>query len=281
MESAAPSWCKTLWIANGRRTVRRQCLVQHLDQLLRASRRLDPQTCQRTQQRNIVQPMMRGAISPHTPRPVNCEHHRQTLKAHVMLNLVDRPLQKRRIDRHNRPQSSLGQSSGKRHRHLLADTDIKETVREGLGEFRKPRAAPHRRNHRTHAVILIRRLDHRRTKDIAPRLRHRPRNGRPRRGAVRMLKIERTNTVPIRWIGLGRRKTPPLFRHNMHDNGTLLLLSRRQGRDDRRQVMAIHRPHGAKPKRLKRSKVLQSGCRIVVHHHNHLVRQRQALVQGL
>ena len=59
------------------------------------------------------------SITSDKSRPVYCKSNRQILNTDIMQNLVISPLQKRRINRHNRSQAACCQSCSKCDRMLL------------------------------------------------------------------------------------------------------------------------------------------------------------------
>jgi hypothetical protein len=63
------------------------------------------------------------------------EDDRQVLEAHFLEDLVEAPLEERRVDIDDRPHPGLGHARGEGDRVALADPDIEEPIGEILADF--------------------------------------------------------------------------------------------------------------------------------------------------
>ncbi|OPY10060.1 MAG: hypothetical protein A4E66_01643 [Syntrophus sp. PtaB.Bin001] len=75
---------------------------------------------------------MGWAVLSYETGSIQGEHHRQILQADIMEYLIVSPLQKTRIDRHDREYPFRGQSGGKGHAVLLRDAYVEKAFRKFL-----------------------------------------------------------------------------------------------------------------------------------------------------
>ena len=75
---------------------------------------------------------MRRAVGADDPRAVDREDDRDVLQRDVVNDLVERPLEKRRVDRRDRPRPLAGHARGEAYAVSLGDADVVETGRERL-----------------------------------------------------------------------------------------------------------------------------------------------------
>ena len=92
---------------------------------------------------------------------VEAEHDRQTMEGDVVHDLVPRPVEERRVDRHDRTQAAHRHAGGRRHRVLLGDADVEAAVGEPVLERQQPGRARHRGGDRDDARVGLGFLDDR------------------------------------------------------------------------------------------------------------------------
>ena len=68
--------------------------------------------------------------SPTRPARSTAEQHRQVVLADVVDDLVEGPLEERRVDRDDRAPAAHGEAGREGDRVLLGDADVDEAVRE-------------------------------------------------------------------------------------------------------------------------------------------------------
>ena len=139
----------------GAGVVARDGRMKQIAQLLRIARRRQGQPGHGAQERQVEDPMMRRAIIPRDPSPVQHERDRQLVQADVHHHLVEGTLQEGRVDDHDRAQARHGKAGRKGHRVLLRDPDVVEPVGKAFGEGAQPSAAPHCRGDRNQARLLL------------------------------------------------------------------------------------------------------------------------------
>ena len=81
-------------------------------------------------------------------RPVDRQEDRLIVLADVMDRLVERPLEERRVDRHDRALAAHRQAGGQRDRVRLADPDVDEAIGELGLELVEARSGRHPRRDR-------------------------------------------------------------------------------------------------------------------------------------
>ena len=86
------------WIANGRGTYQLQTGAQHCAQLLRVRRRHHGHTGHATQISEIEPAVVRRSIGSDKAAAIDGKQHRQILQANVVDHLIERALQKSRIN---------------------------------------------------------------------------------------------------------------------------------------------------------------------------------------
>jgi hypothetical protein len=86
------------------------------------------------EQRQVEHAVVRGPVRSGDPGAVDAQHDGQVVEPDVQVDLVERPSQERRVDRHHRTQAPHGHAGGGGHRVLLGDPHVEEAVGEGLGE---------------------------------------------------------------------------------------------------------------------------------------------------
>ena len=79
---------------------------------------------------DVEDAVMRRAVRAGQAGAVEAERHRQVLQGHFLEDLVEGPLQERRIDVDDRPHARLGQAGGEGDGVRFADADVEEAVGE-------------------------------------------------------------------------------------------------------------------------------------------------------
>ena len=104
--------------------------------------------------------VVRRAVGAGQAGAVQAERHRQVLQGHLLEDLVERPLQERGVDVHDRPHARLGQAGGEGDRVRFADAGVEEAVGEvGPHLFQLVALAHGRRDDRDLRVVLHRLVD--------------------------------------------------------------------------------------------------------------------------
>ena len=164
------------------------------------------------QHRQVPHAVVAGAVVTGDPGPV--EHHGdgQLVQRHVHHDLVERPVEERRIDRDHRVHPAHRQPGRRRHRVLLGDADVEQPIREVLAERRQPGGAGHGRGDGHDVAALLGVPDQRVGKDRRPaRARHLgglPGGRVDRDGGVHLLGL----------VGFSRRVAHALPGDDVHDH---------------------------------------------------------------
>ena len=93
-------------------------------------------------------PLCDGAVVAGDARPVEHERDGLAVQRHVHQQLVEGPVEERRVDGDHGVQTRVGQPRGRGERVLLGDADVDAPLRERLGERREPGGPEHRRRDR-------------------------------------------------------------------------------------------------------------------------------------
>ena len=142
-------------VAERRRSVQRERRGQHALELLLAGRGHQGHARDDAQEREVEGAVVRGPVVADEARPVDGEGHRQVLQPDVLHEHVERPLQERRVQRHDRPHAADGEAGGEHGGVLLRDADVVEAVGEPPLERLEPRALRHRRRDRHDALVAF------------------------------------------------------------------------------------------------------------------------------
>ena len=86
---------------------------------------------------------MAGAIVAGDAGPVDAEHDRQRVQAHVVDHLVPRPAQEGGVDRHHRAEAADRHARSRGDRVLLCDPDVEAAVGEASRERQEPGGPGH------------------------------------------------------------------------------------------------------------------------------------------
>ena len=112
-------------------------------QLLLVPRAGDDEVRQHPLRRDREHALVAGAVLADEARAVDREQHRGVVLAHVVDRLVERPLEERRVQRHDRAHAAEGEARGERHRVLLGDADVDEPLGVRRLELRQAGAGRH------------------------------------------------------------------------------------------------------------------------------------------
>ena len=134
-------------------------LAQFLAQPGRIARRGDPHAGHDAQHRQVPHAVVAGAVGTGDPGPVEHHRHRQLVQRDIHHDLVERPVEERRVDGDHRVQSAHRQPGGRGHRVLLGDADVEQPVRVALTERRQPGRTRHRGGDRDDVATLLGQLD--------------------------------------------------------------------------------------------------------------------------
>jgi hypothetical protein len=179
--------------------------------------------------------MVRRPIVAAQPAAVHAEDHRQVLQAHIVHHLVERPLQKRRVDRAERLESLGRHPRGKDHRVLLGDPHV-EVARGMLRpEEIKRRAVRHRRSNRYDLVVIVRQLHQALGKDLGVGL-------LPGGLGLSGLRIVWPEPVKLLLLFQRRLEAASLLGNRVQHHRLVLLLQKLERLDQQRQVVPIDRP---------------------------------------
>ena len=135
-----------------------------------------------------------------------------SMQRDVHHDLVERPVQERRVDRHHRVQAAHRQAGGRRHRVLLGDADVEEPVREALTERAQPGRTGHGGGDRDDVAAFGGELDQRLGERRGP-ARARDRGGLP---GVRVDDAGGVHLLGL--VGLGRPVAHALAGDDVHDH---------------------------------------------------------------
>ena len=189
---------------------------------------------------------MRNSVSANDASAIYAEDDGQVGDRDIVHHLVYGPLEKRRIDRDDRPHAAAGETRRERDHVTLRYADVEEAVREARGKRRKPRSVAHRRSQRDDAGVFLRELAQRLAENLAPAGRRLCLLAVRRKREVDCLRRrrpwERANAVPCSRVFLRGAVAVPLLRDDVEKNGAVFLLRGRERRDERREIVAVNRP---------------------------------------
>src|SRR5258708_39880761 len=114
-----------------------ECRLEKRAKLCRVRRRSNLQIRNEPQVGEVEDSMMRGTIRTGHAGAVDDEHNRKLVQRYVHDRLVKSAGEKCRVDADHRMHASHRETGGKRHRVLLADTDVEEAIRKFLREIQK------------------------------------------------------------------------------------------------------------------------------------------------
>ena len=144
---------------------------QHIAHLAFIFRRHQNHVRHASQVGNIQQSMMRRAVTSGNPAAIQAELDVQVLNADIVNQLIERALQKRRVDRADRLQAFNGQSRGKSHAVLFGDTDIERAFGKSFERRANAGAVRHRGCQRHDTLVLLHQFAERLTKNLRIRRR--------------------------------------------------------------------------------------------------------------
>ena len=107
---------------------------QHFGHLLVGGRDQHRHARDLGQERQVQEAVVAGPVVAGDPGPIDAEHHRQPVQAHVEVHLVPRPVEEGRVDGHHRPQTGHGHAGRGRDGVLLGDAHVEEALGVALGE---------------------------------------------------------------------------------------------------------------------------------------------------
>ena len=154
-----------------------------------------------------------------------------------MDQLVVAALQEGRVDRHDRPHALAGEPRGQRHGMLLGDGDVEVALREAALELHQAGALAHGGRDADDAPVALRHVAQPLPEDL--------RVARPGGSLLLQLTtggIERPRPVPLDRVGLRGRIALALLGHDVQQLRALAVAHVVQRRDERADVMAVHRP---------------------------------------
>ena len=154
-------------IAEGNRPlVIRRSGGDHMHQLRLIRCRHDNEARQVGQEGDVESPRMGRSIGADQPGAVDGKAHRQPLDRHVMHHLIVSALQKRRIQRAERPHPAGRQTRAEGHAMLLGDAHVETPAGKPLRKQVQPGTVRHRRRHRADPAVLGRQLHQRLAEDL-------------------------------------------------------------------------------------------------------------------
>ena len=112
------------------RMVLAECRVHQPAQLLLVLGRGDDDVGQLALSGDREHALVARAVLAHETGAIDADDDRRVVLAHVVDGLVERALQERGVERHERPHSAEGKPGGERHRVLLGDADVEHARRE-------------------------------------------------------------------------------------------------------------------------------------------------------
>ena len=147
-------------IADSCRSIQLQCCIKHLPQLIFILRHHDSHIRHLAQIREIEHPMVGRTVRAHQSGPIQAEHHRKVLQAHIVEHLVIGPLGKGGINSCHRPFSRRGYSSCQGDSMLFSNPHVKKALRVPLTEGLESRTSGHGCRNSQDIRILRRQLQH-------------------------------------------------------------------------------------------------------------------------
>ena len=156
--------------------------------------------------------------------------HGDILKEHIVC-----PLQKGRIDRHNRDHSLHGKSARHRNGMSLRDADIKAAFGIFLGKLRQTRAVYHRSGDRAYAGLFLRDLAERFAEGLGERRQMRAQRRLPALG------VKGADAMEHIGIRLRRRIALALLRDHMEQHGLFTRLDQLQHILQPCKIVPVHR----------------------------------------
>ena len=222
-------------IADDRRPVAVQGLVQQRDEVRLVLRLADRQVRKRPQHRQVVEPLVRDAVRPDDAGAVDAEDDRQPCDAHVVHHVVDGPLQERRVNRDDGTAPAGRKARRERHHVALRDAHVEKAVGESPRKAGEARPVRHAGRQRDDPPVAGRGGLQGGPERRAPvaRLCRRQRAGRP---------VERADPVPGRGILLGGGEALALPGDDVNDDAALVFLRDGQGGPQRGEVVPVDRP---------------------------------------
>ena len=273
------SWRLAAGIANHRRAVAVKSLLKKRLQVIGVLWLADRDIRQAPEHRDVVDPLVRNSVSANDASAIYAEDDGQVGDRDIVHHLVYGPLEKRRIDRDDRPHAAAGETRRERDHVTLRYADVEEAVREARGKRRKPRSVAHRRSQRDDAGVFLRELAQRLAENLAPAGRRLCLLAVRRKREVDCLRRrrpwERANAVPCSRVFLRGAVAVPLLRDDVEKNGAVFLLRGRERRDERREIVAVNRPEVVEAELLEPDVAEHHRLEAVLHPVDEPVEERQ------
>src|SRR5437879_6369153 len=143
------------WIAQPNRSIHLNSRVEHVTKFFLVLGSHDLHVGKDTHVCNIKNTMLCLTIFSHNTCTIQGENHVEILHTDIMHNLVERTLQKSRIDCYYRAHTSHSQTTGKCHSMLLGDTHVEEALGQMLVQLFEARSTLHRRCNTNNRWILL------------------------------------------------------------------------------------------------------------------------------
>ena len=225
--------------------------VRHVAQLFAVHGRHHYHPRNHAQVTQVERAVVRRPVGANQPAAIEREKHRQLLNRHVVNDLIDRPLQERRVDADDRPQPVAGHPRGRSHRVLLGDAHIVGAIGklflEAELQTRQPGPLQHRGRDGDDAIIAPGGLAQR----VNEHLRQRRRTGLlGRRPPVQRIEV-RWRAVVLDRVGLGVGPPLALLRVQVQQDRTLAVADLLQQRHQVLQVMTVQRTEVTEPECLE------------------------------
>src|SRR5690606_1827969 len=139
--------------AYGLRPAERQRGLEHGAHLVHVTRHGDTDVRDGAQVGQVVDALVRRAVTADQARPVDREHHVEVLEGDVVDHLVVAALQERRVDGHDGLLAPQRQPGAYRHRHVLGDANVDVAPRVHLAVAHQAAALAHGGRDDPYAVV--------------------------------------------------------------------------------------------------------------------------------
>ena len=242
-----------------------ECGLQHMPQFVFVFWRHADHVREHPQIRHVVDAVMCWAVRAGDSAAIEGEHHRQIHDCHVVKDLIERALEKCRVDCRDRPHSLRGHSPRERHRVFFRNAHIEHAIRKYLREFIETGPLGHRRGDGHDFRIALGELDECLRENI-----------RVRRGRrlVRFFylagnDVERRYAMRPNRLVLRRHVAFALFRDDVYQDRSVVILVFFEDVDQRVEIVSVVRSQIFESELLEKS----SGNDHVLEELLHVVRE--------
>ena len=214
--------------------------LQHVLEFVFVLRRHDDKVWDGTEEGEIEQAVVGGAVGPDEAAPVQRQDYGQLLQADVVDHLVVGALHEGGIDRDDRDEPLRGETGGKGYPMLFGHSHVVEPGGEFAGETVEPRSLGHGRRDRNDPRILLGQCHDRPAKHLrigGGRRRTAGGDGFPR------VDVKRRDAVKPGGIVFGEFVALSLLRHHVDEDGSFQRSDVFKVLDKMVEAMSLQGPH--------------------------------------